>query len=287
MATWTCDGKYPGESLPDKKKREHLYHFTSFDAFVKIWLSKRLLFSNVENVNDIQEADFPINSTNPQQWAVMQKFKDLRLKFRQISLTMDYNSYLKGCMSTQMWAYYGDKGNGVCIILDYDKLNIPKNCLEGKVHYVNCTNAIDIDHNIETTLDIRKFILRNKKKIFFTKQFTWKGENEYRIVSDSEIGIDISDAITAICVSNIHSKNFEFIVRLVGEDVPIYALKFNDTNGKSIPVLDNALDLKKRYDDAVARKNYKLLTKQIDDKIEECKDDDKKSLLMQKILFYD
>lgn len=62
-----------------------------------------------------------------QHWAVMQKFRELRLKYKQISLTMDYDSYLWGCMSTQMWAYYADKSQGVCIGLDYDKLVFPSN----------------------------------------------------------------------------------------------------------------------------------------------------------------
>lgn len=53
MATWTCNGKFPGSPLTDIEKRKNLYHFTSFETFVKLWLSKELLFADVRNVNDI------------------------------------------------------------------------------------------------------------------------------------------------------------------------------------------------------------------------------------------
>ena len=34
---------YPGLPLSEEEKKEKLYHYTSFDTFVKIWLSKRFL----------------------------------------------------------------------------------------------------------------------------------------------------------------------------------------------------------------------------------------------------
>lgn len=34
--TWTCNGEFPGHPISDKEKKKHLYHFTSFDSFVKI-----------------------------------------------------------------------------------------------------------------------------------------------------------------------------------------------------------------------------------------------------------
>ena len=46
---------YPGRKLEGKAKFEKLYHYTSFDTFVKIWLSQKLRYGKVQNVNDIQE----------------------------------------------------------------------------------------------------------------------------------------------------------------------------------------------------------------------------------------
>lgn len=195
---YTPHGEYPGKKLNGEERYKRLYHFTSFDTFVKIWLYGKLLFGNVQKVNDLQEAHFPINTENKQHWAVMHKFRELRLNYKQISLCMDYDSYIRGCMSTQMWAYYADKSQGICIELDFTKLHFPETCMHGIVKYKNVTNEVTLDPNVSTSKDIQKFILKNKLKMFFTKQFTCKGENEYRIVSNSDEALDISDAISCL-----------------------------------------------------------------------------------------
>lgn len=277
---FTSNGRYPGTKLALKDKYKRLYHFTSFDTFVKIWLSGKLLFGDVQKVNDLQEADFPVNTENPQHWAVLLKFRELRLKFKQISLCMDYDSYIMGCMSTQMWAYYADKSQGICIGLDFDKLKFPPNCLHGPVKYKNYTNGVTLDPTISTTKDIRKFIRRNKSRLFFTKQFTWKGENEYRIVSDSDISIDISEAISCIYVTDTDSVNFELLVKLIDGKVPIRRLKFLDRSGLSIPVLTDAIFEKETNDKLKIDGNQDFLHEQVLEKIEECKNDENKSLLM-------
>ena len=41
-----------------------LYHFTSFDNFIKIWLSKSLLFSKRDGMNDIAEKEDIITGNN-------------------------------------------------------------------------------------------------------------------------------------------------------------------------------------------------------------------------------
>lgn len=44
---------YPGKPLAGMEKYKKLYHFTSFDTFVRIWLSKKLKFGSMLEVNDI------------------------------------------------------------------------------------------------------------------------------------------------------------------------------------------------------------------------------------------
>ena len=281
----TSHGKYPGTKLKGSDRFKRLYHFTSFDTFVKIWLSGKVLFGDVQKVNDLQESDFPVSATNPQHWAVMHKFRELRLQYRQICLTMDYDSYIWGCMSTQMWVYYADKSQGVCIQLDFDKLSFPPTALHAPVKYRNYTNGVELDHKLATTKDIRRFIVRNKTKLFFTKQFTWKGENEYRIVSDTDDALDISNAISCIYVSHTDSVSFDLLVKLIDGKVPIKRLKFLDRNGLSVPVLTDAINEKnerERYNKDV---NQVYLSQQIREKIEECKDDENRSLLMPMIKF--
>lgn len=277
---YTSHGEYPGDKLKGEERFKKLYHYTSFDTFVKIWLSEELLFGDIQKVNDIQESDFPVNAENMQQWAVMQKFRELRLKYKQISLTMDFDTYLWGCMSTQMWAYYADKSQGVCIELDYNKLNFPKTSIHAPIRYRNYTNGVTLDPKLSTTKDIKRFIKRNKSKLFFTKQFTWKGENEYRIVSDSDRALSISNAITCIYVTDTSSVNFDLLVKLIGGKVPIKRIKFLDRNGLSIPVLTDAIEDKERREKASKGDFQILLQEQINEKLEECKDDETKSLLM-------
>lgn len=92
----TTHGIYPGTKLKQGERYKRLYHFTSFETFMKIWLSGKLLFGDVQKVNDLQEANFPVSTGNMQHWTVMQKFRKMRLKYKQISLCMDYDSYIWG-----------------------------------------------------------------------------------------------------------------------------------------------------------------------------------------------
>lgn len=282
---YTSHGEYPGQKLVGSERYKKLYHFTSFDSFVRIWLSQKLLFGNIQRVNDLQESDFIITATNPQHLAVMQKFRELRLNYKQISLTMDYDSYLWGCMSTQMWAYYAEKSHGVCIELDFEKLKIPATCVHAPVRYKKYTNEVLLDHNISTTQDIRRFIIKHKSQIFFTKQFSWKGENEYRIVSDSDEALNISEAISCIYVTKTDTVIFELLEKLVGKDFPIKRLKFLSRKGLSIPVLTDARKDRIEHDKMSNEINQLYISEQVSEIIEKCRDDEKKSLLMETIYF--
>ena len=92
-------GTFPGNKLKGVERYKRLYHYTSFDSFVKIWLSKSLRFSPVSNVNDIQEKVIEASISNPEQFELAKNFIAIRKSFKQVSFTMDYDSYFKGCMS--------------------------------------------------------------------------------------------------------------------------------------------------------------------------------------------
>lgn len=119
----TANGEYPGHRLTFAEKSAHLYHYTSFVSFVKIWLSQRLLFSPLSKMNDVQEKSVRCASSNPNSIPILKAYDEIRRKYKQISFTMDYDSYFKGCMSTIMWGHYADKCNGVCIEFDASKLS--------------------------------------------------------------------------------------------------------------------------------------------------------------------
>ena len=61
-----------------------LYHFTSFDNFIKIWLSKSLLFSKREGMNDIAEKEDIITGNN---LAKMMAYLYAVREYKQISLS--------------------------------------------------------------------------------------------------------------------------------------------------------------------------------------------------------
>lgn len=223
MTTWTCNGEYPGSPLPIEEKRKHLYHFTSFDTFVRIWLSKELIFSDVRKVNDLIEQTIEFKFSNLQKLPLAGAIEDRRYSYRQISLTMDYDSYLKGCMSSMMWGYYADKTNGVCIELDFDKLPLEADCLHNPISYVeNIPVSIDVPPEISSINDVEQWLISNKERFFFTKQNTWQNENEYRIVSNTKRSLSIADAITAIYVAKFNSDTCKFVLAMVNDEVPVF-----------------------------------------------------------------
>lgn len=85
----TANGEYPGHRLTFAEKSAHLYHYTSFVSFVKIWLSQRLLFSPLSKMNDVQEKSVRCASSNPNSIPILKAYDEIRRKYKQISFTMD------------------------------------------------------------------------------------------------------------------------------------------------------------------------------------------------------
>ena len=175
-----------GEQPLEDDRLNKLYHFTSFDTFVRIWLSKKMKFSSMLNVNDIQESMKGISISNPSHLPVMFAFQDLVTQYKQISFSLDQDSSIKGYMNTMMWGYYADKSRGVCIEFDYDKLTIPDNVLRGVVSYRDFhPQRTDIPDTITTIKELKDYIATEQNNLFFTKQTGWSGENEYRLVCNA------------------------------------------------------------------------------------------------------
>jgi hypothetical protein len=66
MVTYTSNGEFPGRKLKGEEKYRKLYHYTSFNTFVKIWCTKKLKFGTLTDVNDILEMNFEILTESPQ-----------------------------------------------------------------------------------------------------------------------------------------------------------------------------------------------------------------------------
>ena len=240
--TYTAIGRYPGDKLKGKERYKKLYHYTSFDTFVKIWLSKKLRYSPVTNVNDIQEAESSASVPHPNLMAIIYAYHDIRKQYKQISFTMDFDSYMRGCMSPMMWGHYADKRKGVCIEIDYEKLSLPKHCYTAPIKYKMILNKSRfIDSGVMTIKQIHKFIKKHKSDIFFTKQKCWEGENEYRIISNQDEYLDISNAITAVYLTSYNSTECLLTEQLVGDCVPVKFLHYiGGVGNKALPMISDS-----------------------------------------------
>lgn len=215
-------GTFPGKKLKGVERYKKLYHYTSFDSFVKIWLSKSLRFSPVSSVNDIQEKVIEASITHPEQLELAKSFIAIRKSYKQVSFTMDYDSYLKGCMSPMMWGLYADKTKGVCIELDYYRIPFPLNCLKGMVRYKTILNKYNgISPDVKTEINLNRFILKHQKELFFTKNKCWSGENEYRVLSKDENYLNIENAVSAVYLATDKSPELGLVRKIVDGIVPV------------------------------------------------------------------
>lgn len=234
----TPEGRYPGDKLKGKDRYAKLYHYTTLDAFMRIWLTKRLNFSSFERVNDILETICnSITVSTFRQAPLIYAFREIRKSYKQISFTMDYDSYIKGFMSPMMWGHYADKGNGVCIEFDFDKLQFPKDCWKAAVAYkMVVPKSVQIGVDISTPKQLYQFLKKDKRIIFFTKQKSWEQENEYRVISHTAEYIDISSAISAIYLTSCTSQECELVENLVGTAVPIKYIHYIGSKNRAIPI---------------------------------------------------
>lgn len=222
-----------------------LYHYTSIDAFAKIWVSKKLRFSESKNTNDLFERSktwefvcgiLPTGIDVDIMDALNhfgKSFSDLLAQYKQISFTLDYNKF-EGCKSSMMWGQYAHNDNGVCIEFDSEKLNYVRNIYASKIKYTYNVPKIrfDKENAFVDNSYLKSFIKRNRKALFFTKHKQWEHENEFRLISNDEDYLPIDGAIKRVYVFNSSSINTRVVEHIVNGEVPIYYLYISHTNGK-------------------------------------------------------
>lgn len=216
--------KPPCEALRGRK----LYHYTSFESFVKIWLSQKILLGSIENVNDFMEYKHTVEVNNPCCLPLTEAFNDVRMSFRQLSFTLD-DDQMEGFKNPMMWGQYANKGRGVCMEFDFNKLYLnykdKSEVFDGFVCYKDKLPKLPPINGIITRNDIRRYILRNKELIMFTKFTVWNAENEYRIVSDKISEIEIGNTISAVYLTSCLSDECEFVEKLLeNANVPVWTL---------------------------------------------------------------
>ena len=216
--------KPPCEALRGRK----LYHYTSFESFVKIWLSQKILLGSIENVNDFMEYKHTVEVNNPCCLPLTEAFNDVRMSFRQLSFTLD-DDQMEGFKNPMMWGQYANKGRGVCMEFDFNKLYLnykdKSEVFDGFVCYKDKLPKLPPINGIITRNDIRRYILRNKEPIMFTKFTVWDAENEYRIVSDNISEIEIDNTISAVYLTSCLSDECVFVEKLLeNTNVPVWTL---------------------------------------------------------------
>ena len=216
--------QYPGRELSLEEKKQRLYHYTSFNSFVRIWLTQTLKFGVVTDMNDMFEHNFSSQCHSINAIKHLNSYHEEKKKYKQISLTMDYDSYTQGCMSPMMWGLYGDKGKGVCIEFDYIKLM--KHLKRGMLHDAICYTPQLPEPPVltkEAASDWEAFFESKQKELLFTKHDCWSKENEYRIVSKKKDDyLKINGAIKAIYMTKCKSCECECIEELLKNNEDVY-----------------------------------------------------------------
>ena len=210
-----------------------LYHYTSFNTFIKIWHTKSLLFQPFYNVNDrLEHSKFVrIPDFSSQSADKLRELDEQLVQYRQISLVVDYNKRIKGFMSSMMWGHYGDRGNGVCIELESDKLNLSLSSIKKNiVRYCDDIKA----PMLQKEDDIANFIDAHNNYLFFQKTKEWSGENENRLISNIQQKLDISKAITAVYMDEHYRPETQTVLKLVGEDILHIVVPNRMTNGDGV-----------------------------------------------------
>ena len=193
-------------------KMSKLYHFTSFDSACKIIKSGKLRFSKSYKLNDLIESnrvvwEHTFEGYIPGGKEYLYYAEDEMRRYQQISFSQDRvveNCWYLGFDLHTMWGLYADRGYGVCLVFDKEKLTLAPNDYAAEVKYVNLVpQGVNI-HN-RSRRGIKSEIMRRREEIFFYKRKEWEYEQEYRVIrrADEEFDdeyLDITDSLACAII---------------------------------------------------------------------------------------
>ena len=210
---WLRDGDF--ECFKAKfEATEKLYHYTSFLSALKIIHTGKLLYSSLKNLNDINESFRPVfvgcdgkDGKYPE--IDLQLLTQAIQKFKQISFSMDKGEN-KGFAISAMWGHYAEKGNGVCLVFDKEKIEqqLKQDTEYGKVvEYSSEYDPSVISDNLkEDESAYVDMLFNSREQFFFTKTLDWSYEQEYRIIKKTDSGnsdyLEFGDALFAVIMYN-------------------------------------------------------------------------------------
>lgn len=222
-----------------------LYHFTNLDAATKIIESRRLRFGKMFRMNDLIESNRIVyGRIFSNTLSEREQFAEAELnRYQQISFTQDRKhdgvDYLGFDLHT-MWGMYAEKGYGVCLVFDKNKLHFPVGDYSNIVKYENFIPACYEFRN-RSRAGIKTEIWRRKEELFFYKRKEWEYEQEYRVIrraknkTDDEY-LDVSDALSFVIISkdetveigeSILGGNNYYVLKHLKRMVPILLYKYD------------------------------------------------------------
>ena len=223
-----------------------LYHFTSFEAACDIVESRKLRFGKMYRMNDLLES-------NRISWGriIDGNLSELELfaedemnRYQQISFVQDTErdgvEYL-GFDMHSMWGLYAERGYGVCLVFDKDKLRIEEGDYANIVNYANFIPK-DYEFRNKSRRGIRSEIWKRKDEIFFWKRKEWEYEQEYRVIrraQNAEVDecLDVSDALSFVIICKDESVEKG---ESIWDGIQCYVLKHLK---RRVPILSYEYDL--------------------------------------------
>ena len=211
----------------DFEKIEKLYHYTTYNTGKLIMKSRTLRSGNLNKMNDYYESrrNFVWNLSGEKN--IYKNILNEYRNYSQISLTYDTR---KRFDIPAMWGHYANKGKGVCLIFDKEKLIKTlksSTFVKGKVKYNSNYNSILIGNDIRNKREIKHFFAKHKKRIFMHKTSDWKYEQEYRLILNCPHGnyFHIHDCLIGVIINSIILSEKE-VAKIKQElfhyNIPIY-----------------------------------------------------------------
>jgi hypothetical protein len=216
-----------------------LFHYTRPDAALEhILPSGRLRFGHLPSTNDPREfapvwsavagfvGDEPLTTRSPFE-LIEEASELLRGSVHLLCLTEDRPSpwktkygYGNGPRRARMWAQYSANHTGVCLCFDrqrlidaaHDQLETgpDRTVLDRPVRYLNENEAprgltlIQPEAERDLPAYIEAMVEQNPHDLFFTKDWDWSSETEYRFLlrgaTKEEESIDVREALEAVIV---------------------------------------------------------------------------------------
>ena len=185
-----------------------LFHYTTFDSFLKILEDMTFLPSYFGKLNDMNEGNGNNMNMDKNFMVMMNAKKYIMERCRLLSFSQNYDIHgliHEGTNHPAMWAHYAENSEGVCIVIDRDEF-INRNKEVFDTHFykfedvsyntINTPKDDEINYSAETPEEFNK---NNWRALFFMKHNDWKNEDEHRLfIMDYDGKLSINGCIKYI-----------------------------------------------------------------------------------------